>query len=278
MSTYYTEVSPLFSTLPPLKPAKSKLCGFFELTRLHKSTIGNLCFFWPCAWALTMAAYSTDMPLRDLLVYFTMYLIGSTLIHSANCIINDIFDIDFDRQVSRTKSRPLPSGVVSVSEAWIFFFFNLSPAVAMLLLINLKAALIGLLEVFPLLVFYPLMKRWTYWPQAFLGLTINWGFPTAWMMIMGTTRLQMVSIFMLGMICWTIVYDTMYALQDREDDIQVGIKSTAVLFGDWRTNKFLTWNVNSPDEGRIKYESHGITGALIWIGLLVDYWLKTSTA
>ncbi|KAJ3521588.1 hypothetical protein NM688_g8999 [Phlebia brevispora] len=120
-------------------PAKSRWRGYYELMRLHKPIMGNTLMFWPCAWGLTMAAYANGLPHRDLAVQTAMFAVGSTLMHSAACVLNDICDIDFDRKVERCKSRPLPSGVVTLKEAWILLAILVIPSVAMLLLTNKTA-------------------------------------------------------------------------------------------------------------------------------------------
>ncbi|OCH86141.1 UbiA prenyltransferase [Obba rivulosa] len=298
-------------------PAKSNWRGWLELTRLHKSIMGNTLMFWPCVWGLTMAAYAVTYPPHQFVIQTIMFCIGSTLLHSAACVINDICDIEFDRKVERCKTRPLPAGIVSVFSAWVLLLLLVIPAMAMLLLTNTKAASVGLIGVFPLHALYPLMKRWTYWPQAWLGLAMNWGFPVAWIAVTGDIRADIVWVFFLGTICWTIVYDTIYACQDRKDDVEAGVKSTALLFGDWvrpilmafatvfivclvfagiRNNQgagyfviscggatlhfvwqFVSWNPDIPADGAHKFNSNGATGYIIWAGMLCDYCFKFST-
>ncbi|KIP05906.1 hypothetical protein PHLGIDRAFT_24822 [Phlebiopsis gigantea 11061_1 CR5-6] len=299
-------------------PKKSRLRGYYELTRLHKPVLGNSLMFWPCAWGLTMAAYAVGTPLRDLGIQLLLFGIGSTLLHSAACVLNDICDIDFDRLVERTRSRPLPAGVVTVLEAWVLLAVLIIPTMAMLLLTNPTAAMCGLVGVFPLHALYPLMKRWTYWPQAWLGLAMNWGYPVAWLSVASPVPHSVVWPFFLGTVCWTIVYDTIYACQDREDDVHAGIKSTAVLFGRHvRTiligftvaflvllagagaqNRhgvayyvvscggaaahfvwmFVRWTPDVPADGGKKFNANGLTGLIIWAGMLLDYVLAHSAS
>lgn len=294
-------------------PHRSTWRGYFELTRLHKASLGNGFMTWPCLWALSMGAFALDMPPHILLIQTVLYIIGSILMHSATCVWNDICDIDIDRQVERTKNRPLPAGIIPMSGAYALFALIVVPASAMLLMVNTAAALCGLVEPTILLTMYPLMKRWTHWPQAWLGLTLNWGLPTVWIALTGGLRTDIVVLF-IGMICWTIVYDTMYACQDREEDKRVGVNSTAVLFGDWVREillgftvvflasmvyagvcngqglgywivsfggtvlhfvwQFLTWDVESVHDGRAKFNANGTIGLIVWIGLLIDYALK----
>ncbi|KAI0692904.1 UbiA prenyltransferase family [Cytidiella melzeri] len=297
-------------------PSKSRWRGYYELTRLHKPVMGNTLMFWPCAWGLTMAAYCNGTSLAVLAYQTLLFAIGSTLLHSAACVLNDICDVEFDKQVERTRSRPLPSGVVSVSEAWILLFVLLLPTIAMTMLSNHTTTLLALFGIVPLHALYPLMKRWTYWPQAWLGLAMNWGYVVAWFAVTDNTssKTSTISSFFFGTVCWTIVYDTIYACQDREDDVAAGIKSTAVLFGSYVRPilivftlaflafllyagvlngqsvgyfvvscggsavhfvwQFWTWKVERPEDGGNKFQANGWTGLVIWIGMLVDYWLR----
>ncbi|TFK56929.1 UbiA prenyltransferase [Heliocybe sulcata] len=162
------------------------------------------------------------------------FFAGSTLLHCAACTINDICDRDFDAQVERCKNRPLVSGAVSMFGAWVFLFLQVAVFFWALSYVPMNAFLCGSFGVFPLHAFYPLMKRVTNWPQAWLGLAMNWGLPTAWL-IAAPNDYQYPPVWALtfGTLCWTIVYDTIYACQDRKDDVKAGVNSTAVLFGDY---------------------------------------------
>ncbi|THH10556.1 hypothetical protein EW146_g8340 [Bondarzewia mesenterica] len=182
-----------------------------------------------------MAAYAAKQPTRsrDLAAQTVMFAIGSSIIHSAACVINDICDRDFDRQVERTRNRPLAAGMISLLGAWILLFVLICASFTMLFFANHTAAFYGIPGIFPFHALYPLMKRWTWWPQAWLGFAMNWGFLVAWMSVLPDSDNMRVPIIMLfGLICWTILYDTIYACQDRKDDIKAGVKSTALLFGD----------------------------------------------
>ncbi|KAI0764526.1 UbiA prenyltransferase [Trametes elegans] len=206
--------------------------GYFELTRLHKPLMGNTYLFWPCAWGLTIAARNVALPLEDYVVRLVLFFIGGMLIHSANCVYNDICDIEFDRQVERTRKRPLAAGVISVKGAVITGVSIFLPNLYLITLMNdlsFKLSLIGMFLIHP---FYPLMKRWTYWPQAWLGLSFNWGIVVGWVCVHGRMPPPALWVMVFGGVCWTILYDTIYAVQDREDDKRIGVKSTAVLFGD----------------------------------------------
>ena len=148
---------------------------------------------------------------------------------SAGCIINDFFDKDLDRHVSRTSQRPLASGTISSFEAFIIFSILNLIGLIILLSLNLLAIIIGLIS-FVLFVFYPLMKRITYWPQLFLGITFNVGCLIGYVAIESQLNIQIIILYLAG-IFWTLGYDTIYAHQDRDDDLNIGIKSTAILFG-----------------------------------------------
>ena len=148
---------------------------------------------------------------------------------SAGCIINDFFDKDLDKHVSRTSQRPLASGAISSFEAFIIFSILNLIGLAILLSLNLLAIIIGLIS-FVLFIFYPLMKRITYWPQLFLGITFNIGCLIGYAAIENQLNFQIIILYLSG-IFWTLGYDTIYAHQDREDDLNIGIKSTAILFG-----------------------------------------------
>lgn len=290
--------------------------GYYELTRLHKPVLGNALVFWPCAWGLTMAAYSIGLSPESFVLQLAMFALGCTFLHGAGCTLNDLCDIEFDKQVERTKSRPLAAGVVSVTGAIIFLTILCYLSLATLMTANKVAAICGLVGVFPLHALYPFMKRWTWWPQAWLGLAMNWGLPTAWLSVypkVTSTQLLALSAAFLGSVCWTIMYDTMYASQDRKDDMKTGLKSTAVLFGDsvrtyligfssvfvfcmvlagifngqglayylvscggaaahlsWQ---LYSWNIDEGRDSAAKYQSNGVTGLLLWAGMLIDYYL-----
>ena len=199
---------------------------FIELTRL-KRPIGYMLLFWPCAWGLTLA-YDFSKNLNDYFFYLSLFFLGSVLMRSAGCIVNDISDKEFDKKVERTKNRPLASNRVSVALA-IFYVFILC-ALAFLVLINFNNLTIILaLASMPLAFTYPLMKRFTYWPQLFLGITFNYGLILGWTAIQGEINIITI-IFYLGAIFWTLGFDTIYGFQDIKDDEIIGIKSTSIKF------------------------------------------------
>ena len=199
---------------------------FIELTRL-KRPIGFMLLFWPCTWGLTLA-YDFSNNLNDYFFYLLLFFLGSVLMRSAGCIVNDISDKEFDKKVERTKNRPLASNKVSIKLA-IFYTFILC-ALAFLVLINFNNLTIILaLGSMPLAFTYPLMKRFTYWPQLFLGITFNYGLVLGWTAIQGEINVVTV-IFYLGAIFWTLGFDTIYGYQDLKDDEIIGIKSTSIKF------------------------------------------------
>jgi 4-hydroxybenzoate polyprenyltransferase len=199
---------------------------FIELTRLKKP-IGYMLLFWPCAWGLTLA-YDFSNNLNIYFLYLILFFFGSILMRSAGCIVNDILDKEFDKKVERTKNRPLASNKVSIKLAIIYVVILCSSAFLVLINFN-KLTIILALGSMPLAFTYPLMKRFTYWPQLFLGITFNYGLILGWTSIMG--QISMVPIiFYLGAIFWTLGFDTIYGFQDIEDDEIIGIKSTSIKF------------------------------------------------
>jgi 4-hydroxybenzoate polyprenyltransferase len=203
--------------LPPfLRP-------FARLARLDRP-IGTWLLLLPAWWAITMAGFG--LPDKDLLALF---LLGAVVMRGAGCTYNDIIDRDIDAKVERTAKRPLPSGQVSVTAAWIFLGLQLALGLYILLQLNTPAIVIGAASL--VLVFsYPFMKRITYWPQAWLGLTFNWGVLVGWAAVRGTLDWAMLPLYAAGFF-WTLGYDTIYAHQDREDDALVGVKSSALALG-----------------------------------------------
>jgi len=199
---------------------------FLELTRL-KRPIGYMLLFWPCAWGLTVA-YDFEQDLNKYFFYLVLFFLGAILMRSAGCIINDIADKDFDKKVTRTKNRPIASGEVSVKVG--FIYSAILCILAFLVLINFNMFTIILaLGSMPLAFTYPLMKRFTYWPQLFLGVTFNYGLILGWTSIFGEINLVPI-IFYIGAIFWTLGYDTVYGFQDIKDDEIIGLKSTSIKF------------------------------------------------
>ena len=199
---------------------------FVELTRLNRP-IGYMLLFWPCLWGLTVA-YDFNSELEKFYFYSLLFLLGSILMRSAGCIVNDIADKNFDKKVERTKNRPIASEKVSVNRAIIYSFILCGLAFLVLINFNKFTILMALLSM-PLAFTYPLMKRFTYWPQLFLGITFNYGLVLAWISINNSINLVPI-IFYFGAIFWTLGYDTIYGYQDIKDDEIIGVKSTSIKF------------------------------------------------
>ena len=199
---------------------------FIELTRMKKP-IGFMLLFWPCAWGLTLA-YDFSSNLNNYFFYLILFFLGSVFMRSAGCIINDILDREYDSKVLRTKNRPLASGKISIKLA---LFYSLTLCLfALLVLLNFNwFTIILALGSMPLAFTYPLMKRFTYWPQLFLGITFNYGLILGWTAIKGEISLAPI-IFYTGAIFWTLGYDTIYGYQDIKDDEIIGLKSTSIKF------------------------------------------------
>ena len=207
---------------------------FIDLTRLKKP-IGYMLLFWPCAWGLTLA-YDFSSNLKNYFFYLFLFFSGSVLMRSAGCIVNDILDKEFDAKVFRTKNRPIASGKVSI-KLGIFYTLILC-SLALLVLINFNSFTIILaIASMPFAFTYPLMKRYTYWPQLFLGITFNYGLILGWTAIRNEIELAPI-LFYLGAIFWTLGYDTIYGYQDIKDDEIIGLKSTSIKFKG-RAKKFL---------------------------------------
>ena len=203
-----------------------KFKTFVQLTRLNRP-IGILLLFWPCVWGLTLAYYySRETTLY--LKYIILFFLGSVLMRSAGCIFNDIVDRDFDKKVQRTKERPIASGKISVFGAIIYIILLCLMALLILLQFNLLTIILGLSSM--ILAFsYPFMKRITYWPQLFLGLTFNWGIIIGWTSMVNDISVEPIILYFAA-IFWTLGYDTIYGLQDMHDDEIIGIKSTSIKF------------------------------------------------
>ena len=202
------------------------LKNFINVTRLNKPT-GFLLLFWPCSWGLSLALYFE----RDLDIFFyylILFFCGSVLMRSAGCIVNDIVDEKIDKKVFRTKKRPIASGSLSKELAWTYVLILCALAFLVLIQFNFLTICLGIFSM--IFAFsYPFMKRFTYWPQLFLGFTFNWGIIMAWTSI--TNEISYLPILLyFGAIFWTLGYDTIYGTQDISDDELIGVKSTAIKF------------------------------------------------
>ena len=199
---------------------------FIQLTRLNKP-IGYMLLFWPCLWGLTLA-YNFNNKVDIYVKYLFLFLLGSILMRSAGCIVNDIIDKKYDQKVERTKNRPVASDKVSIKLALIYVLVLCSTAFLVLINFNLLTIVLAISSM-PFAFTYPLMKRFTYWPQLFLGITFNYGLILAWTSINNGINIVPM-IFYGGAIFWTLGYDTIYGYQDIKDDEIIGVKSTSIKF------------------------------------------------
>ena len=199
---------------------------FIELSRLNKP-IGFMLLFWPCSWGLAYAYYF-NQNLNLFVYYLILFFLGSLLMRSAGCIFNDIVDKDFDNKVQRTKKRPIASGKITVKQSLFYVFILCFLAFLILIQFNYLTIMLGMGSM--ILAFaYPFMKRITYWPQLFLGLTFNWGLIMAWTSITNELNVEIVILY-ISAIFWTLGYDTIYGVQDMSDDEIIGLKSTSIKF------------------------------------------------
>ena len=203
-----------------------KIKIFIELTRLNKP-IGYMLLFWPCLWGLTLTLIQ-DVDLEKYFKYTLYFFLGSVLMRSAGCIVNDIVDKNFDKKVARTKDRPIVSKKISVKECFFYIIILCALALLILLQFNILTILLGISSM-SLAFSYPFMKRFTYWPQLFLGITFNWGIIMAGSSILNTITPEIILLY-IGAIFWTLGYDTIYGYQDIKDDEIIGVKSTSIKF------------------------------------------------
>ena len=203
-----------------------KLNLFIKLTRLNKP-IGYMLLFWPCLWGLTIAYDFTDN-LNQYFFYLLLFFLGAVLMRSAGCIVNDIVDKNFDKKVKRTKNRPIASEKISVSLGIVYTICLCFLALIVLIQFN-KLTIYLALASMPLAFLYPLMKRFTYWPQLFLGITFNYGIILGWTSISNNLSFFPFILYF-GAIFWTLGYDTVYGYQDIKDDEIIGVKSTSIKF------------------------------------------------
>lgn len=228
-----------FHRSPKYKGAAS----YMRLMRWDRP-VGIWLTLWPCFWSIAIAA-EKSVPL---FTYF-IFIIGSILMRSAGCVINDIWDRNIDKQVARTCTRPLATGELQLHDAFFTLFFLLISACLLLFLLPPLAQLLGISIIIPIFL-YPLFKRFTYWAQLFLGIVFNWGALMGWVAVTGSLHIQPILIY-LACVSWTLGYDTIYAHQDSDDDALLGLKSTALKFG-LKTKPYL-------------YFFYGITTLLLWI-------------
>ena len=199
---------------------------FVELTRLNKP-IGYMLLFWPCSWGLAYA-YSFNQDINLFIYYLVLFFLGSILMRSAGCIFNDIVDKDYDKKVKRTKTRPIAAGKISLKLSFLYVLILCALSLLILLQFNFLTILLGMGSM--ILAFsYPFMKRITYWPQLFLGITFNWGIVMAWAAINNNISQEIIVLY-ISAIFWTLGYDTIYGAQDMSDDEIIGLKSTSIKF------------------------------------------------
>ena len=199
---------------------------FINLTRLNRP-IGFLLLFWPCSWGLAYA-YSLKKDITIFLFYLILFFLGAVLMRSAGCIVNDIVDRKLDKKVKRTKNRPLAANLISVHKALFYIILLCGFAFLILIQFNFLTIALGLASM-TLAFSYPFMKRITYWPQLFLGLTFNCGIIMAWSSISNYLNFDIFMVY-LAAIFWTLGYDTIYGAQDIVDDEIIGVKSTSIKF------------------------------------------------
>ena len=203
-----------------------KINHFIELTRLKKP-IGFMLLFWPCLWGLTIA-FDFSNNTYTFFKYCFLFLCGSVLMRSAGCIVNDIVDKDFDSKVERTKGRPIASGKISVRLGIVYSAILCLIALIVLLQFNTLTIILAMCSM-PLAFSYPFMKRITYWPQLFLGITFNYGIVLGWTSVNESLNFAIIILY-IGAIFWTLGYDTIYGFQDIKDDEIIGVKSTSIKF------------------------------------------------
>lgn len=234
------------STLPPPQPpavstwvdrVPATVRPYLYLIRLDKP-IGTILIFYPFAWSAMMASYAVQAPITTSISSLALCGFTAFVLRSAACTINDIWDRDIDRAVERTKRRPLANGDITIPRASIYLGAQAAVGLGIFLQFDWYNALYGV-SALSLITLYPLMKRITYWPQAFLGLAIDWGALFGWAAVAGSADLNVCVPLFAGAMCWTIVYDTLYAHQDKIEDARIGVRSTALLFGS-RTTPILS--------------------------------------
>jgi 4-hydroxybenzoate polyprenyltransferase len=207
--------------------APAALRPYCRLARLDRP-IGTWLLLWPCLWSVALAGHFQGARWPDVTL-LALCAIGAVAMRGAGCTYNDIVDRDFDAKVARTRSRPIPSGQVSVTAARIFLVLQALVGFVVLLQFNSFAIWLGIASL-AIVAAYPFMKRITYWPQVVLGLAFNWGALLGWAAVTGELHPAAVAMYV-GGIAWTLGYDTIYAHQDKEDDILIGLKSTALKLG-----------------------------------------------
>jgi 4-hydroxybenzoate polyprenyltransferase len=201
---------------------------YLHLARVDKQ-VGTMLLLWPCIWSTALAAPLGSLPDPFIISQFA---VGAFVMRGAGCTINDIWDQNYDKSVERTKNRPLAAGHINTKQALIFLTAQLSAGLVVLLSFDFNCIILGFASM-PLVIIYPLMKRFSNWPQLVLGLAFNWGALMGWPAVhAGVLGFQETIPLYLAGVCWTLVYDTLYGYQDRKDDAKLGLKSTSLHLGD----------------------------------------------
>lgn len=206
----------------------NKVQPFVQLARYDKP-IGFMLLFWPCIWSLLL--YSLHDGELVPISFFILFFIGSIIMRGAGCTWNDFLDKDYDKSVKRTKDRPLASSKIKITTAIIFLIIQLFVGLLILIQFNKLTIIFGCLSLIPVFI-YPLMKRITWWPQVFLGITFNWGALLGWMSVSNNFSSVYPLFLYIACIFWTIGYDTIYAHQDKDDDLLLNLKSSAIKLGE----------------------------------------------
>ena len=206
----------------------NKIQPFVQLARYDKP-IGFMLLFWPCIWSLLL--YSLHVGELVPLSFFILFFIGSIIMRGAGCTWNDFLDKDYDKSVKRTKDRPLASSKIKITTAIFFLIIQLFAGLLILIQFNKLTIIFGCLSLIPVFI-YPLMKRITWWPQVFLGITFNWGALLGWMSVSNNFSSVYPLFLYIACIFWTIGYDTIYAHQDKDDDLLLNLKSSAIKLGE----------------------------------------------
>ena len=232
MPTSSDQSTPIVPDAPPgnwvdrLAPLKAR--PYLRLARFDRP-IGAWLLLFPCWWSQALAEHGSGQPFPSLWLGL-LFLAGAFVMRGAGCTYNDIVDRDYDAGVARTRARPIPSGQVTVPQAKLFMLGLLLLGLLVLLQLNWPTVLLGVGSL-GLIAIYPFMKRFTYWPQVVLGLTFKWGALVGWSAVRGKVEWPAILLYA-GCVLWTIGYDTIYAHQDKEDDLAMGLKSTAIRFGE----------------------------------------------
>ena len=206
----------------------NKIQPFVQLARYDKP-IGFMLLFWPCIWSLLL--YSLHVGELVPISFFILFFIGSIIMRGAGCTWNDFLDKDYDKSVKRTKDRPLASSKIKITTAIFFLIIQLFVGLLILIQFNKLTIIFGFLSLIPVFI-YPLMKRITWWPQVFLGITFNWGALLGWMSVSNNFSSVYPLFLYIACIFWTIGYDTIYAHQDKDDDLLLNLKSSAIKLGE----------------------------------------------